>query len=232
MHGCPLKPCVNRMPGGAEVKIQHMPCPVCRSDGSEAFLHVDNKTYYRCETCAARFLDPADHPTLDIERDQYLKHDNRVDDPRYRAFLSRLTREMLPGLEAGLDGLDYGCGPGPALAAMMEEAGHRMALYDPIFYPVRAVLKRQYDFITCTETAEHFHDPAAEFASMARLLKPGGMLGVMTCFQTDDARFADWHYRRDPTHVVFYREETFHHIARRHGWRCVSPAKDVALIYA
>ena len=40
----------------------------------------------------------------------------------------------------------------------------------------------------------------------ARLVRPGGWLAVMTCFQTDDARFAGWHYRKDPTHVVFYRE--------------------------
>ncbi len=52
----------------------------------------------------------------------------------------------------------------------------------------------------------------------------------MTCFQTDGARFADWHYRRDVTHVVFYRRETFEHLAVRLGWRCEIPVKNVVLM--
>lgn len=47
--------------------------------------------------------------------------------------------------------------------------------------------------------------------------------------QTDDARFAGWHYRKDPTHVIFYREETFHHLSERHGWFCEVPCNDVVL---
>ncbi len=78
--------------------------------------------------------------------------------------------------------------------------------------------------------AEHFHHPHAEFTRLRALLRPGGWLAVMTCFQTDDARFAQWHYRKDPTHVVFYREATFHHLARLWGWECVVPVKDVVLM--
>ncbi|MEK9660939.1 MAG: class I SAM-dependent methyltransferase, partial [Alphaproteobacteria bacterium] len=125
---------------------------------------------------------------------------------------------------------DYGCGAAPALAAMLGEAGHRVALYDPLFRPDRAALARRYDFIACSETAEHFHDPAGEFARFDAMLRPGGWLAIMTCFQTDDARFAGWHYRRDPTHVVFYREATFRHLAVHHGWICEIPCKDVALM--
>ncbi|HEX2255546.1 MAG TPA: class I SAM-dependent methyltransferase [Afifellaceae bacterium] len=130
----------------------------------------------------------------------------------------------------GRCGLDYGCGPGPALAAMLREAGHRMAVYDPCFRPDRAPLRQTYDFITCTEAAEHFHRPADEFDRLDGLLRPGGWLALMTCFQTDDARFAGWHYRRDPTHVVFYREETLHRIVAERGWTCEIPAKDIALM--
>ncbi len=113
---------------------------------------------------------------------------------------------------------------------MLREAGHEVALYDPFFAPDAAVLERRYDFITCTEAAEHFHDPAGEFDRFDRMLRPGGWLALMTCFQTDDARFARWHYRRDPTHVVFYRAATFQCIARRFGWQCEVPCKDVVLM--
>ena len=204
-------------------------CPVCGARAAP-FLRIGARDYARCPDCAARFLDPACHPTRAEEQAEYLRHENHPDDPGYRRFLSRLAAPLLAVLPDGAQGLDYGCGPGPALAAMLEEAGHRVALYDPFFAPGRAVLQRRYDFVTCTEVAEHFHRPAQEFARLHDLVRPGGWLAIMTCFQTDDARFADWQYRQDPTHVVFYRAETFHHLAARWGWSCDIPRKDVVLM--
>ncbi len=205
-------------------------CPVCRSPSPRTFLSVDDRDYWRCEVCEARFLDPRQRPQADDERAHYGLHENEPDDPGYRAFLSKLSKPLLEKLRPGMRGLDYGCGPGPALAAMLREAGYRMSLYDPLFRPDRAVLAGAYDFIVCTETAEHFHDPADEFDRLDGMLRPGGWLGLMTCFQTDDARFADWHYRKDPTHVVFYRAATLRWIARDRGWVCEIPVKDVALM--
>ncbi|WP_375258455.1 class I SAM-dependent methyltransferase [Citreimonas sp.] len=204
-------------------------CPVCGA-ASAPFVTLGGRAYFRCPTCAARFLDPAHHPAPADERAHYLHHENDVHDPRYRRFLSKLADPLLARLAPGARGLDYGCGPGPALAAMLREAGHAVALYDPAFAPDPAPLATSYDFVTCTEVAEHFHRPADEFARLRALVRPGGWLAVMTCFQTDDARFADWHYRKDPTHVVFYREETFRHLARAWGWSCAVPVKDVVLM--
>lgn len=221
------------MSGGAEVSTDASVapvCPVCRRDGTRAFAEVDDRRYWRCGHCEATFLDPAQRPTPSLERAEYLRHRNDLADPGYRAFLGRLAVPLRARLAPGAEGLDYGCGPGPALAAMLAEAGHSVSLYDPFFHPDEAALARRYDFISCTEVVEHFHHPAAEFARLDALLRPGGWLGVMTCFQTDDTRFARWHYRRDPTHVVFYREQTFRHLAGRHGWRCEVPAKDVVLM--
>jgi SAM-dependent methyltransferase len=181
-------------------------------------------------TCEARFLDPCQHPSRQGEYRHYLHHVNNVDDPGYRRFLSKLAEPLLARLPAVSLGLDYGCGPGPALAAMLREAGHGMVLYDPFFFPGSAALERSYDFVTCTEAAEHFHRPADEFDRLASLVRPGGWLAIMTCFQTDDARFENWHYRKDPTHVVFYREKTLSHLAASRSWSCDVPVKDVALM--
>jgi len=193
-------------------------------------MSVDARSYWFCPVCEARFLDPAQHPSPEDELAHYRQHQNHPDDPGYRRFLSKLATPLSARLPRGAAGLDYGCGPGPALAAMLREAGHEIALYDPFFQPDRSVLAGEYDFVTCTETAEHFHDPAAEFARLMALVRPGGWLAIMTCFQTDDARFARWHYRMDPTHVVFYRARTLQFLARRAGWTCEIPAKDVALM--
>lgn len=205
-------------------------CPVCRAGGPLPFLSIDGRDYWRCAVCQARFLDPRQRLSPEDEHAHYLHHENDPDDPRYRRFLAKLAEPLLERLSPGLSGLDYGCGPGPALAAMLREAGHRVDLYDPFFAPSTQPLDRTYDFITCTEVVEHFHDPADEFDRLDRMLSPGGWLGIMTCFQTEDERFANWHYRHDPTHVVFYREATLRCVAGQRGWTCEIPTKDVALM--
>lgn len=165
-----------------------------------------------------------------MELAHYLHHENDPADPRYRRFLSKLADPLNARLAPASRGLDYGCGPGPALAHMLREAGHDVVLFDPFFAPDPAPLSGTYDFVTCTEVAEHFHHPEQEFGRMCARVRPGGWLALMTCFQTDDTRFADWHYRKDPTHVVFYREETFRSLASQWGWSCEVPVKDVALL--
>lgn len=205
-------------------------CPVCEGTSVRDFGTVGDRAYWRCDECQATFLDPAQRPTRDEELARYRQHRNDPEDAAYRRFLDRMAAPLLERLPARQRGLDYGCGPGPALAAMLREAGHEVALYDPFFAPDRSVITRTYDFVTCTETAEHFHRPADEFRRIDALLVPGGWLAVMTAFLTDDAKFAGWYYRRDPTHVVFYREATLRCVAERQGWRCEFPVPDVALM--
>lgn len=202
-----------------------MHCPVCLDRSTVELLTVDRLDYWRCECCQARFLNPSQLPDLAVEKREYDRHENDPDDPGYRKFLRQLAEPLLEHLEPKASGLDYGCGPGPALARMLEEAGHSVATWDPIYVPDDSVLKHRYDFITCTEVVEHFHNPATEFKQLDSLLQPGGWLGVMTRFQTDDSRFANWHYRRDPTHVVFYREATFEWLGKHYGWEveCIPP---------
>jgi SAM-dependent methyltransferase len=207
-----------------------MRCPVCEGLEGRAFQVVDGRAYGRCERCEATFLFPEHRLSPQAERAEYALHQNNGDDAGYRAFLGRVATPLLQRLGPARHGLDFGCGPGPVLAEMLRAAGHTVALYDPFFQPDAVALAATYDFITCTEVAEHFHHPAAAFRRLDTLLRPGGWLALMTCFQTDDARFAQWHYRRDPTHVVFYREATLRWLAQRHGWRCEVPGTNVALM--
>lgn len=171
----------------------------------------------------------ADLPGADAEAAQYRLHRNDVNDPGYRRFLAKLVDPLAHRLPAGAHGLDYGCGPGPVGAVMLRERGFAVAEFDPVFAPEQALLNRQYDFILCSEVFEHFHRPAQEIARLDGLLKPGGWLGVMTGFERPEQDFATWHYRRDPTHVVFYREATLRWIAAERGWELVVPVRNVAL---
>ena len=208
---------------------QSFDCPVCRSAGTYHFQSVRGREYYRCGSCEATFLSPAQLPTPDEELAQYETHENDVEDPRYRAFLDRLAGPLLLRLPAPATGLDFGCGPAPALAHMLREAGHRVRCYDPFYAPDADALSGPYDLITATEVIEHLHDPAGILELLDSLLRFGGILGVMTEFLTDDSRFAGWHYRRDISHVVFYSEHTLRDIAGRFGWGIEIPRKNVAI---
>lgn len=213
-----------------ELASAQLDCPVCRAREVRHFDTIGGTDYWRCVACEATFVDPSQFLSRDAEYAVYLHHENDPADARYRTFLSKLADPVLTKLQPGSRVLDFGCGPGPALAAMLGEAGHDVRLYDPFFCLDRDALTQSYDAITCTEVAEHFHHPADEFDRLDGLLRPGGWLAVMTNFMTEDARFANWHYRKDPTHVVFYRAATFRTIAAQRGWHCEIPVKDVALM--
>lgn len=204
-------------------------CPLCGTGGTAAFARVGEDRYHRCERCALVFIDPSGRLDADRERERYETHENDPDDPRYRAFLDRLAVPLVERLEPGARGLDYGSGPGPTLSVMLGERGFPTDVYDPFFAPDTKVLDATYDFVTCTETAEHFFEPGREFERFADLLRPGGWLGLMTGLLTEDIDFETWWYVRDPTHVAFYAPETLRWIAAHFAWDLETPAQNVAL---
>lgn len=206
-----------------------MVCPLCDHQDAGPFAGVHGRRYLRCGACLLTFLHPGDRLGPEAERAHYETHENDPADPGYRSFLRRLADPLLARLEPGMEGLDYGSGPGPALSVLLREEGFETANYDPFFAPDARLLDRTWDFVTCTETAEHFFDPGTEFRRLKRLLRRPGRLAVMTRLLGDDAGFEAWWYTRDPTHVSFYRSETLEWIATAHEWELERPAADVAL---
>lgn len=170
------------------------------------------------------------HLSAQAERAVYEQHQNDPNDPRYRAFLMRLFAPMRARLAPFASGLDFGSGPGPALSAMFRESGVSCVDYDPFFANDASLLTRTYDFIACTEVLEHLASPGAVIAQLMSLLRPGGLLGVMTKRVTSDAAFATWHYIRDPTHIAFFSDETFTWIGEHHGVAVRFESKDVVLL--
>lgn len=207
-----------------------MNCIICRNPGSARFLTGDSKAYWSCNFCDGKYLDAAHYIYLDEEKERYLEHNNQINDVAYRSFLDKLAIPLKEHLSPSDTGLDFGCGHGPALVDMLKKDGFDVSLYDPFFFPDKEVLLKTYNFITCTETAEHFHNPFEEFDKLDSLLKPGGWLGIMTCFLTTDAAFESWYYRRDPTHVTFYCEKTFEVIASQRNWYYEIASKDIVLL--
>ena len=195
-----------------------MICPICSGTNVFSFQLIGSIEYFRCKTCLGLFTDPKSRLSPEKEKERYSLHNNDVDDPEYRKFLSKLFDPLIKKLKKESRGLDYGCGPGPALASMLREAGFSVDIYDPYFFPDESYRDKVYDFITCTEAAEHFYEPHREFNKLDRVLANKGILGVMTNFYEDTINFEDWYYRKDPTHVVFYAVKTLQCIAEERSW--------------
>ncbi len=176
------------------------------------------------------FVPPEFHLTAEEEKALYDQHDNAIGDPGYRRFLSRMFEPISQRVKPGAKGLEFGCGPGPALAAMFQEAGYHMELYDLYYANNPAALKQQYDFITATEVVEHLAQPGKVIASLLSMLNSGGTLGLMTKLVKDREAFASWHYIRDPTHICFFSRETFDWLAERYALKLDIIGNDVIIL--
>ncbi|MDV6328161.1 class I SAM-dependent methyltransferase [Idiomarina sp. Sol25] len=192
-----------------------MQCTLCSSI-SQPFCADKKCQYFRCTECDLIFADPDTLLSQAEEKLIYDYHENGPNDLGYRAFLNHLTTPLLEKLSPGMKGLDFGSGPGPTLNLMLEKQGMKMSVYDIYYAPDTGQLSCQYDFVTCTEVAEHFREPDKSWAQLIGLIKPGGWLGVMTCMFTKETAddFNLWSYKGDPTHISFYTPETIQWIAR------------------
>ncbi len=205
-------------------------CPLCDCENTPFFHRDATREYRRCRECQLIFVPEQFWLGHTEEKAVYDLHENHINDAGYRHFLSRLCTPLLSRLGAAPRyGLDFGCGPGPALAAMLEEHGHSVDLYDPIYFNRPALLSNQYDFICTTEVVEHFRNPKSSFSLVFNMLKPSGWFAVMTKRVRDEAAFKNWHYIRDPTHILFYNEKTFAYLAEQHHAELEPVGTDVVL---
>ena len=206
-----------------------MACPLCSHSDISTYHFHPHRQFWQCANCALVFVSPADYPDTCAEKARYDQHQNDPTDKRYRMFLQQLATPLLERLTVGSVGLDFGCGPGPALAHILQESGMTVELYDTFYAPNDAVWKTQYDFITATEVVEHLHQPSQEFDRLFRVLKPGGCLAIMTKWVSRIPSFAVSRYVRDMTHVCLYSPETFSWIARRWNSPVDFPKNNIAL---
>jgi len=205
-------------------------CPLCAGAEISFYSKDRRRPYLSCSTCGLVFVPPAWHLSRDEERAHYALHQNHIDDPGYRAFLSRMMYPLIERLTPGAQGLDFGCGPGPALAHMLRGAGFGVALYDSFFVPEEEMLDACYDFLCATEVVEHLYRPGRELERLWALLQPGGWFGIMTKLVRDPIAFASWHYKSDPTHVCFFSVDTWRWWARQHDASLEIIGADVILL--
>lgn len=191
-----------------------MKCKICSSDTSLILDTQFNHEYYKCLECDFIFQNHIHHVSYEEEREVYDKHNNSIEDERYvKRFEDFLDKAAMTYVDKG-DSLDYGSGPEPVLGTILKRRGFNSYIYDRHYAKDEGFSQRKYDLITSTEVFEHFHNPLEDIKVIVDLLKPKGVLAVMTMFPPADIEvFKAWWYRRDPTHISFYDLKTFKKIA-------------------
>ncbi|MCG1010535.1 class I SAM-dependent methyltransferase [Salinicoccus sp. ID82-1] len=198
-------------------------CKLCHAP-VRIYTHAKLGRFYLCTGCEFIFKDRAFFLSEDEERQSYRRHNNSIEDPRYVAFFYKfLDDAVFPYIGTGRQGFDFGSGPEPVLATLLEQNhGFQMNIYDIFYAPDKVYQGKKYDLITATEVVEHLGDPLHYFKRFAGLLKPDGVLAVMTLFHHNGiSHFNNWHYMRDRTHVSFYTPKTMRHIAEQSGLKVV-----------
>lgn len=205
-------------------------CPLCTGKDIQHYAQDKKRDYWQCQNCDLVFVAKEQQLDHEAEKAVYEQHENNPQDIGYRKFLSRMSQPVLERVAPASQGLDFGCGPGPTLSLMFEEAGHSMAVYDPYFANNPDVLSKKYDFITSTEVFEHLSSPKKVLEQLLTILKPGGWLGLMTKRVIDQEAFSRWHYKNDPTHITFFSDRAFHWIAWHYGLTLDIVDQDVVLL--
>jgi hypothetical protein len=205
-----------------------MKCIICNTETVDLHDKQFDQTYLRCPNCQCVFTNPSDYLNQELELDQYSRHNNSFDSPGYVDMFLRYLDFVIPKDFNGRF-LDFGSGPEPVLQQVLQNKGFECDIYDP--YYADSLPDKKYDFVTSTEVFEHFYDPLKEIETITKMLNKGGYLAVMTLFIKEEIDFQDWWYRRDPTHVTFYHQDTFEHIAECFGLEVVkSNDKNIILL--
>jgi len=185
-----------------------MKCSMCGEPTTVFSLSTKKSTlaYHRCGRCGFISLGEQHFVTQAEEKARYLLHRNDVSNSGYVAFLrSFIMKAITPFKAPGCLVLDFGSGPAPVLARMLEEAGYRCDMHDPVFAKTRLWKKRRYDAILLHEVAEHMRSPGTMLAILTTLVDKGGIIAIRTRFLPESMEdFGSWWYRMDPTHVSFY----------------------------
>ena len=113
-------------------------------------------------------------PGRGAEKAVYDGHDNRVDDPRYRAFLMRAFGEVLARCRLLPAASILAAAPDLPLSPWGGRRSFEMAGYDKFYADDPECLARQYDFITSTEVIEHIATPAPCWTRSGAASSPAG----------------------------------------------------------
>lgn len=204
-------------------------CPVCRfsfvANPLLDFARIYDKNYYQGEG-ADPYVDyvfELEHPNLTVRGYEW------------RGLLT-LVRSLVT-LNATTRWLDFGCGNGGFVRFVRSQSPCQIVGFDEgwisdqatasgIPFLSRSQLEEQqacYDIITAIEVIEHIADPLASLQTMARLLRPGGILLLTTGnARPFRGRLPNWRYVIPEIHISFFEPETLRYALQKAGFQTSS----------
>ena len=187
-----------------------MICPLCQDEKSHIFEKIGEKTYYQCQYCSLVFLSRSELISPVEEKERYENHHNSEEDSHYIKYLTTTVEKISTIVPKGASGLDFGCGKSLLMEKLLNQQEVFVSSYDLFFHRNEEVFEKKYDFILLSEVIEHLRAPNKELQRLTGLLKANGYLFIKTKLLTSEiGDFKNWYYRRDKTHIQFFREETF-----------------------
>lgn len=201
-----------------------MLCKICQNNTISFFHQSLSKDYFYCNAC--EFISLHDTFVVDLEKEkaQYGNHHNSLENEGYvkmfedfmDLFWDRLTCKEIHAL-------DFGSGPTPVLAKLLERRGATVDCYDKFYQPETIFETQTYDLITSTEVFEHLENPLETLKMLTNHLKPNGIIAIMTLFHPNNTElFLKWWYPRDPTHISFFTCKTLDILGKKCGLKRIS----------
>lgn len=192
---------------GYPYKGEAVPCPACGDSHSKPLVSLDRRLKRlptsMCGHCGLLYTNPM--PT-DAELATYYQDYYRFDyqaattEPKERhlrkrrAEAARRAAQLEGLLKPGARTLDFGCGSGEFVGAMLEkgheahgfEPGDTYGSYARSLYGERITVSgwqdvtfdTPFDLVTCFHVVEHLRDPVAALRQMAEWTVPGGLVYV------------------------------------------------------
>lgn len=191
-------------------------CPLCLDHNTQEYSQDKFRAYLICPHCQLIFVPRDQLIRPEQEKQRYDSHQNDEADPHYQNYLQQIVNQILPSLEKGQSGLDFGCGRTDLMAQLFKAHNISVDSFDLYFLPEQKIWEKKYHFIILSEVIEHLREPALEMEKLRQLLFPHGTFFIKTKQHPGQkALFDNWFYKRDNTHIQFFNLSSLSELAKK-----------------
>lgn len=226
-----------------------MPCPVCLAEEKTLLFNVPGATISQCAHCSHTFSHDFDTPHVEVYNDSYFQeqHKNWFENPNYELFKKiAATCEKTFG-NKNISVLDVGCGNGDFLRYLSGQGFTNLTGVDfssnqddkinfvqkNIFEVSADTFGQKFDCVASLATIEHVEDVHKFMNILSSLVKPGGVVCIMTL--DDDSiiyRASRWLGKLGIKHGInrVYDRHHINHFSKRSLKKLVDDTNKFAVI--
>ena len=234
-----------------DTTLEHINCPICDRDETEALFSKDTLSVVLCRRCRLRYVNPRiNHRTLEADYVETYYPPDKVERILMDGMEWLQMAERLTELERQRDQkgrlLDVGCGIGTFLYLAREQGWESHGI-DPsksgsAFAQERHQLdvrcgdvfeaefpSGHFDAITLYHVLEHISELNPFLRELRRVLKPGTGTLVIEVPNGEGLQSrlqkADWPYVHPYDHLYYFSARSLPKLLRKHGFRNITLGK-------